>query len=168
MITKEMLEHFTIRTSEHISRVMFNMLRMSEHDGLGIGTIYERAMAHDESKYSESEKEAYIYLTEHYRCKRLGIAYEYPKGIQDKVDMACKLHVKTNKHHPEAWHDCNDMQFLDLVEMVADWKAMSQELNQHYGSPRIWATENIDRWKFTSENKQRIFKIIHDMDERTK
>ena len=50
------------------------------------------------------------------------------------------------------------MSTLDLVEMVSDWIAMSQEYKD--GSCLKYVEANIEQWGFSEERKVLIFKYI--------
>ncbi len=67
-------------------------------------------------------------------------------------------HVKTNKHHPEAWESIHVMDRLYVYEMVADWHARATEFGTDL---RGWIkTKAMDRFGFTSSDK--IYKKIKD------
>ena len=56
------------------------------------------------------------------------------------------------------------MSTLDLVEMVSDWTAMSQEYKQK--SCVGYVKEHIDDWGFSEEKKKLIFQYINEIDSR--
>jgi hypothetical protein len=111
------------------------------------------------------------------KCVKDSIDFELPDGMAKLIEEATLYHIKNNSHHPE-YHtiqsenllnkddrdkppktivDATKMPVLDIVEMVADWCAMSYELGGH---PRGWARDNINvRWKF----KQRQERLIYDL-----
>lgn len=61
------------------------------------------------------------------------------------------------------------MSNLDIIEMVADWTAISQEQNADKGTCLTWAELNLDKkWCFSSEKKELIYKTIHEIDYRRK
>jgi len=159
--TQEMINFYEKRTKEHIDRVVANMLIVSgDFEGLK-----ERSTKHDASKYSDIERTPYIWLTEFHRCKNEGEDFTYPPGIEEKVNKATGHHIKTNQHHPESHDSIEDMTETDIVEMVCDWTAMSQELNQDGGSAKGWADKNVGtKWKFTNEQKDLIYKTIDILD----
>lgn len=159
--TQKMIDHYEKRTKEHIDRVDANMSKVAastDYKGL-------EERKHDASKYGSEERIPYIWLTEFHRCKNEGEDFTYPPGIEAEVNRAAKLHVETNKHHPEAHENIEDMTDLDIIEMVCDWTAMSQELEQDDGSARGWADKNVGtKWKFTDNQKDLIYKTIDILD----
>lgn len=161
--TQKMIDFYEKRTKEHIDRVIDNMSKIaanSDYEGLE-----ERGKEHDSSKYGKEERIPYIWLTEFYRCKNEGEKFTYPPGVKEKVDRACEHHVNSNRHHPEAHENIEDMTDIDIIEMVCDWTAMSQELNQDGGSAKGWADKNVGtKWKFTDDQKDLIYKTIKILD----
>lgn len=139
--------------------------------------LIERGKQHDLSKYSEPEKTAYIYLNWKFdQEKTHKKKYDYPAGIQEKVNEAIQHHYRNNSHHSEYFCFKADstketdeerikvllknMNNLDLLEMVADWMAVSQE----YGTKCAdYAKTTIgdDKAKpFSEEQQIIIFKCI--------
>lgn len=54
---------------------------------------------------------------------------EYKKCLQ-AIKPALDHHYANNSHHPEHYKQgIDDMDLLDLVEMLADWKAASERHN---------------------------------------
>ena len=114
------------RVINHIYRVQTYLVSL-------INLINNRALRHDRSKLDSPEKDALI----HYNEDKL---HQYPYGssewraedkaqrADDKVNEAYLHHVKSNFHHPESYLEgVNDMDLIDLLELVADLKADSQE-----------------------------------------
>ena len=72
-------------------------------------------------------------------------------------------HVTTNRLHPEAHANPNDMSDVDLIEMVCDWTAMAQEFEG--GSARAWADKTVGkRVAFNAEKRQFIYRVIDELD----
>lgn len=162
--TPEMIAFYECRTHEHIERVrkcltlLASVMECSEE-------LIERAKVHDASKFSPEERMPYVWLTEYHRCRRNGEPFEYPEGVEESVEQAIKHHVTSNRHHPEFHDSPNDMSDVDLIEMVCDWTAMSQEYDQDGGSARGWADKTIGtRIAFNDDNRQFIYRIIDELD----
>lgn len=86
--------------------------------------VAQRAARHDRTKLLDPEKSMYDEFTPQLRELTYG-SDEY-KAVLVKMGEALKHHYKYNSHHPEHWDNgINDMSLLDLIEMVADWKAAS-------------------------------------------
>ena len=95
------------------------------------------------------------------------------------LDMATLLHIKNASHHPEYWTstplegftrqnytpngviDATEMDNESIVQMVADWNAMSEEKGN---SPMEWFNKvNGKRWLFTTEQQRLIRNLIKKM-----
>ena len=159
-----MVAFYERRTKEHIDRVrrcLSVLAAVTEY----ADELNERAKVHDASKFSPEERIPYIWLTEFHRCRRSGEPFEYPDGMEDQVRAAIDHHMSTNRHHPDFHADPNDMSDVDLIEMVCDWTAMSQEFDQHGGSARGWADKTVgSRVKFNQEKSRFIYAMIDLLD----
>ncbi len=164
IITNEMVGYFHTRTNQHIARVRNNMLAMVDYHDLELETLQARADLHDHSKLLEPESNGYIWLTWYHRCKNNGTDFSYPPEVENIVKEACHHHLHSNSHHPESYGDVEQMTILDIVEMVSDWTAMSQEYGQ--GSCLDYVLAHIDQWGFSDEKKQLIFATIAELDRR--
>lgn len=105
--SKDTLSH--IKTvGQFISRIIMKLL--------------SRAMYHDSSKLVDPEKDIFDIVTP----KLKGLTYgsdEYKKSLEEMGD-ALKHHYTENSHHPEHHKNgIDDMDLIDLIEMVCDWKA---------------------------------------------
>lgn len=81
-----------------------------------------RAANHDESKLQEPEKSMYDEFAPKLRASTYG-SDEYKQFLKD-MGPALQHHYQNNSHHPEHWlNGINGMSLLDLIEMLADWKA---------------------------------------------
>jgi hypothetical protein len=162
--TLEMIEFYERRTKEHIARVASNLLLMAKVTAYGEELI-ERAKIHDASKFDPEERIPYVWLTEFHRCRRSGELFEYPDGIEGQVRLAIRHHMTSNRHHAEFHANPNDMTEVDLIEMVCDWTAMSQEFGQGEGSARGWADKTIGkRIAFNAAKRQFVYRTIEELD----
>jgi hypothetical protein len=162
--TPEMLAFYERRTNEHVQRVYRCLTLLADITDYGEELI-ERARIHDASKFSPEERIPYVWLTEYHRCKRNGEPFTYPEGMEERVTLAIRHHVSSNRHHPEFHANANDMSDVDLIEMVCDWTAMAQEFGEEGGSARGWADKVIGkRVAFNAERTRFIYQIIEALD----
>lgn len=109
-------------TIEHIRKVQ---ARLQEC----INNLTVRAAHHDESKLEIPEKEGYDQITNQLRDLVYG-SDEYRAALlanKPTIDH----HYAANSHHPEHYPDgIAGMSLLDIIEMVADWKAASERTKQ--------------------------------------
>lgn len=134
------MEHMTRddvmrETVKHVRRVGI-LLADCQHE------LSRRAVMHDDSKFSEQE---FPYFAEATPALR-GLTYgsdEYREQLK-KIQPAIDHHNMVNRHHPEHFacdntgydpeYDArikdgrafNEMNLLDLIEMLADWKAATE------------------------------------------
>lgn len=81
-----------------------------------------RANGHDLSKLESPEFEIFMEYTQKLKGSTYG-SDEY-KGFLTEMKVALDHHYENNRHHPEHFpNGIGDMNLLDLLEMLADWKA---------------------------------------------
>lgn len=164
--TPEMIAFYERRTNEHIERVRRCLHAIADATDCQDDLI-ERAKVHDASKFSDVEREPYIWLTEFHRCRRANEPFAYPNGIEERVREAIAHHMSTNRHHPDFHADPNDMTDADLIEMVCDWTAMAQEFGEGNGSARSFADRTIGQsLRLNGERRQFIYQTIELLDTR--
>ena len=81
-----------------------------------------RQEQHDQSKLESPEVEAYDATTSQLR----GLAYRSEEycAVLRAQQPAIDHHYQHNRHHPEFHSNgCEDMNLIDLLEMICDWKA---------------------------------------------
>lgn len=172
--TDEMYDFFIERTNGHIQRVQDAVQKIA-NEYPEFEPLIAQAEDHDASKFEEPEKTPYIELT---WSKKTG------KGEADKegwkaITQATLHHIKNNSHHPE-YHlrdkakanlsstnrdesiecvDATAMPDIDVAEMVADWQAMSEELETNTSREWFEKVRGV-RWSFSREQEQLIDKLL--------
>lgn len=102
-----------------------------------------RGINHDKTKLESPEAEGFAEFND--RLKNL--TYGTPEYQQNLEDLKPTLahHYAKNKHHPEHYQNgVNDMTFVDLLEMMADWKASTYR--QHDGNLLQSIDKNAERY----------------------
>lgn len=126
-----------VDTRKHIGVVQL-LLGQFIHD------LKLRAASHDASKLVSPEKDAFDVLTP----RLAGLTYgsdEYRASLRE-MKPAIKHHYEHNSHHPEHYPDgVAGFDLLDLVEMLADWKAAS--LRHADGDILASIEHNAERFK---------------------
>ena len=150
--------------------------------------LIQRGEVHDQSKFEEPERTPYISITWRHKEERDNDefdpindkGYQTPGMLSKKEENQATLHhVTTNSHHPEAHLkdksdaninakdrdksdkciDASNMPNIDIAEMVADWQAMSEELQKN--TAREWFDKQKDiRWHFSDEQVVLIDKLL--------
>lgn len=133
-------------TTAHINRVRSLLYQIA-------GMIHDRAQMHDQSKLGPKEKPIFDEVT----GALSGLTYgskEY-KAQLAKLKPALDHHYANNSHHPEHYKAGIDgMSLLDLIEMLADWKAAGERHKD--GSMTRSLTVNKKRFK-VSKQLQSVF-----------
>jgi hypothetical protein len=125
-------------THEHIGKVRALLLGCSVN-------LIGRAHRHDASKLAEPELSTFNEFTPKLRDS----TYSSDEYKQFLVGMGegLKHHYSVNRHHPEYWpNGIDDMNLLDLVEMLADWKAAT--MRHADGDLRRSIRQNAERFEY--------------------
>ena len=102
-------------TKKHIAQVRFQLQYILDN-------LSDRAYKHDDSKLREHEKPTFDEFSPKLKDSTYG-SDEYKQFLKEMFP-ALKHHYENNSHHPEHYENgINGMSLLDLVEMLADWKA---------------------------------------------
>ena len=119
-----------------------------------IYVIGKRITHHDASKLQEPEKSMYDRFTPILRSLTYG-SDEY-KATLKEMGAALRHHYEVNSHHPEHYPNGIDgMSLIDLIEMLADWKAASMR----HDDGDILKSLEINRYRFgMSDQLFEIFK----------
>lgn len=102
-------------TYAHIEKVRKNLK-------LILRNLTERRDRHDASKMEEPELTGYAGLSEALK----GLTYGTPehRAAFEPFKPIIQHHYQANDHHPEHFaNGVNDMSLLQIIEMLADWKA---------------------------------------------
>lgn len=100
-------------------------LRVAELMGEPIKELIDRSTQHDLSKSREPELSTYDQCVPKLHEATYGTA-EYAEVVA-AMGEGLRHHYAHNRHHPEHFPDgINGMTLIDLVEMLADWKAAAE------------------------------------------
>ncbi|MFJ8471016.1 DUF5662 family protein [Kitasatospora sp. NPDC094011] len=100
-------------------------LRVAELMGELIKELLDRSVRHDLSKTHEPERPVYDEVVPQLRAAAYG-SVEY-RALVDTMGEGLRHHYAHNRHHPEHFPDgINGMTLIDLLEMLADWKAATE------------------------------------------
>ena len=103
------------KTQEHIDEVRKLLQTV-------MTKLLDRSMNHDQSKLESPEREIFDEFTPKLKDTTYG-SDEY-NGYLKEMKVALDHHYKQNRHHPEHHENgVKDMNLIDLIEMLCDWKA---------------------------------------------
>ncbi len=84
-----------------------------------------RAAIHDNSKFQKDELEGYSECADEFNTHPFDSAAE--RLLREKLTKVMSLHRTRNRHHPEYFENgIDDMNLIDLIEMISDWKSASE------------------------------------------
>ena len=87
--------------------------------------LIDRAQGHDKSKLVEPELSVFDKVTPRLAKLTYG-SPEYKESLKE-MGSALTHHHMNNRHHPEHFENgIKDMNLIDKIEMIADWKAAVQ------------------------------------------
>lgn len=140
-------------TKKHIKNVNFYIRHFCKE-------LLKRGMKHDASKLHSPELEIFTEFTPKLKDSTYG-SEEY-KGFLKSMKVALKHHYDVNRHHPEHFHNgINDMNLIDLVEMLCDWK--SATLRHNNGDLLTSIEINQKRFGYDDGIKQLLINTAKDM-----
>lgn len=134
-------------TLEHVRRVAELMLDAIEN-------LQRRAVRHDDSKFSVEEFESFAQETP--GLKKLVYGSDEYRAALRRIKPAINHHQSNNRHHPE-YHENGfaDMNLLDLIEMLADWRAATER--HETGDLRKSIEINAERFGYGEDMKRRLY-----------
>lgn len=121
---------------------------------LVIQNLMNRALIHDQSKLEDYEIDLFTEFTPKLSALTYG-SEEYNEN-KKQLNKALIHHYANNRHHPEHFpNGIKDMDLIDLIEMICDWKAATYKHAD--GNILMSIDKNQERFGYSSELAQ-IFK----------
>lgn len=115
------LDECRVETQKHIDKVRKYIRFFTDK-------LTSRGENHDASKMESPEVELFAEHTERLAEIDYG-SDEYKKELEE-LQPALEHHYAVNRHHPQHFpNGINDMNIIDIVELIADWKASSERYN---------------------------------------
>ena len=105
-------------TIMHISEVQENLFQIAND-------LQRRGIAHDRSKFLPEEFDAFVETRPKFEKANYG-SKEYQE-CTEAIKPAVDHHYHSNRHHTGYFKNgFVDMNLLDIIEMICDWKAASR------------------------------------------
>lgn len=102
----------------HVGEVSENLEQIASE-------LRKRGIAHDRTKFQEGEFDAFVSTREKFKKANYGTP-EYQECI-DTIKPAIDHHYEHNRHHPDHYEEgVITMNLVDILEMLADWKAAAR------------------------------------------
>ena len=144
-----------VETQKHIEKVRKYLRIMTDR-------LTTRGVNHDAAKLESPEVEIFAEHT----SALSETTYDSPEYREHLAAMKPALdhHYATYRHHPEHFQNgVNDMNLIDLVEMLADWKAASERQNN--GNLLTSIEINASRFHMSDQLKQILINTAKTLDE---
>lgn len=136
-----MIDKCLAETRLHISRVQHFLNKF-------IVDLLKRSEEHDASKLVEPELSGFAQNTGKLEKTVFGTP-EY-KVLLEELQPTISAHYSKNRHHPQHWKNgVNDMTLVDLIEMLADWKAAGER--QKDGNIRKSIEYNAQKYEMSPQ-----------------
>lgn len=111
----EKINYCLAETHKHVRKVQ-------KYINAFVADLIHRGEHHDDSKFEEPELS--IFAENTHKLGQTQYGGEEYKKLLEEVKPAIVHHYSKNRHHPEHWpNGIEDMTLIDLLEMLADWKA---------------------------------------------
>ena len=113
-----------------------------------IDKLWKRGIDHDKTKLESPEAEVFAEFNDKLKHLTYGTP-EYDENLKN-LQVALDHHYAKNKHHPEHYKNgINDMTLIDILEMMADWKASTYR--QHDGNLLQSIDKNAKRYNISPQ-----------------
>lgn len=144
-----------VETMKHIEKVRKYLKVFTDK-------ITNRGIEHDKVKLESPEVEIFAEFTP----KLAGTTYgseEYNTYLKE-MKVALDHHYANCRHHPEHFaKGINEMTLVDLIEMLADWKAASERQNN--GNILKSIEMNAQRFGYDDQLKQILLNTVRMLEE---
>jgi hypothetical protein len=141
------------RTTKHKFQVMRFMVKVCFK-------LLKRAWVHDFSKYSKEEA-PYFAAAANTKDVVYG-SKEYKQDVEVNLKPALEHHYKLNSHHPQHFENgIKEMQPLDRIEMLVDWKAST--LRNKDGDIKKSLELNRKRYGYTIQEMKNFEKFYREI-----
>ncbi len=132
---------FKIKTHEHIKDVHKNL-------NIFVRELMHRAEIHDDSKFEEPELSGFASKSDD--LPKTEYESEEDKNNRESLKDCLAHHHGRNRHHVEFYPEgIKGMTLIDLLEMLADWKAAT--VRNKNGNIRQSLSKNVKKYNISSE-----------------
>lgn len=139
-------------TYKHIKRVGHYLHTFSKE-------LIDRAEHHDDSKLEEPELSGFAENTD--KLAKVEYGSEEYRNMLAELKPTIEHHYSKNRHHTEFWpNGINDMNLIDLLEMLSDWRAAG-ERNKN-GNIRKSIEVNAEKYGISPQLRKIIENTVRD------
>lgn len=132
---------------EVLNDIIYHKMEVAENLEQIKSDISKRQWHHDNTKFTAEEFDAFVYTRPKFKKVNYG-SKEYQECV-DAIKPAVEHHHKSNRHHTGYYDDgVMGMTLMDILEMLADWKAASRrspDLSFEDSLPKAYEKYNIPK-----------------------
>lgn len=144
-----------VETLKHIERVRYYLRIITDK-------LTSRGISHDKTKLESPEVELFTEFTPRLAELKYG-SEEYKESLAN-LKPALDHHYAHSRHHPEHFSKgINDMNLVDIMEMLCDWKAAGER--QRDGNLLKSIELNAQRFGYDDQLKQIFINTAKMLDE---
>ena len=144
-----------VETLKHIERVRYYLRIITDK-------LTSRGISHDKTKLESPEVELFTEFTPRLAELKYG-SEEYKESLAG-LKPALDHHYAHSRHHPEHFSKgINDMNLVDIMEMLCDWKAAGER--QRDGNLLKSIELNAQRFDYDDQLKQIFINTAKMLDE---
>lgn len=149
------IDECRVETQKHIEKVRHYIRTITDK-------LTSRGVNHDKIKLESPEVEIFAEYTPLLAKTTYG-SEDYQNALNG-MKLALDHHYANSRHHPEHFvHGINDMNLVDIVEMLCDWKAASER--QMNGNLLHSIEMNAKRFQYDDQLKQILMNTAKLLDE---
>lgn len=139
-----------VETQRHIERVRHYIKFFTDR-------LTQRGIDHDKCKLESPEVEVFAEYTPKLAETTYGSS-EYNQNLE-RMKVALDHHYAHSRHHPEHFEKgINDMNLIDIIEMLSDWKASTER--QHDGNILKSIERNAQRFGYDDQLKRILLNTV--------
>lgn len=154
-------KEFNMGKYDSSSDTMSHIIRVTSILMIFVEKLIARSNTHDRSKLQSPEKEDFDIYTPKLKETTYN-SEEYKQNLQE-LKKTLEHHYARNRHHPEHHKNgINDMTLVDLIELLADWKASSER--HHNGNILISIDENQRRFGIDHQLTKILINTVKELD----
>jgi hypothetical protein len=151
-VEQHQIDKCLAETYKHIKRVGHYLHTFSKE-------LIDRAEHHDDSKLEEPELSGFAENTE--KLAKVEYGSEEYRNMLAELKPTIEHHYSKNRHHTEFWpNGINDMNLIDLLEMLSDWRAAGER--NFNGNIRKSIEVNVEKYGISPQLRKIIENTVRD------
>lgn len=153
-VDKNVINVCLVETYKHVKRV-------GHFINLFVKELIDRSEHHDDSKFQEPELSGFARNTSRLAEVQYG-TQEYKDMLKSpEIKATVEHHYSKNRHHTEHWpKGIEDMNLVDVLELLADWRAATER--NKAGNIRTSIEENSQKYNISPQLRKILENTVRD------